>query len=358
MYVKRRVREPPLIKVILIPFIVYTILVFSGIFLILCLGGYDLRDIVSIFTDINTLASSSVVRYMVVISLLSLALVINTAGGFMNLGAEGQIAIASLGILIASVYNLGTLSAVFLAMVFALIWSLIPYLMKIYYGGSDVLISFIMNFIALFTMNHIVSNVFRGDIARPRSPPITNIDLHYMSGEGYVASLLNRISIESMIALVVSVIFIYILLTKMRIGYSLRMLGYSPRTASLSGVNIPAYMIINLIISSILISLVSLELIVGSDRRVNYNEYARIGIGSVSFGIGYSALSIALLSVGQVFITLIYSYMFAVGYMIVFSLYGFYRLILGTAIVGLSLLSALISELILRYEVKFNWFSK
>ncbi|MEM4749700.1 MAG: hypothetical protein QXS84_02880 [Sulfolobales archaeon] len=353
-YVRRRIKEPSPARIILIPVVIFSTVMLLGLFVALSLEGYSLRDLAPMIINENTLMSPAVIRYAVVTALLSLALLVNVSGGYVNLGAEGQIAVSSIAILVASIYDLGITGAILLSLLFVTAWSLPPYLVKIVYGGSDVLSSFIMNFIALFMANHIVSHVFRGDIARPRSPPITDIDLHYISGVGWPLSILNRISLESLLSLILAVFVIHYILMKTRLGFRLRLLGYSPRTASLSGVNVNLYIILNLLISSLLITMVALELILGSDRRVNYNEYANIGIGSVSFGLGYTSLSIALLCMGRSYSTLIYSYMIAVGYMIVFSLYGFHRLILGTAIIGLSLLSALISELILRYEVRLS----
>ncbi|MGC9009083.1 MAG: ABC transporter permease subunit [Sulfolobales archaeon] len=356
IYVRRKSDEPSTVKIIITSLVIFAIIVFLGIFSLMLLSGYELKDFINIFFDYRNLLSPITIRYCILIALLSLAFLINVAGGFINLGGEGLIALSMLAFLIASVYNLGVFTAFVLSILLLIAWASIPYVSKVYLESSDVLISFLQNFIALFIINHIVTHVFRGELARPRSPPIDpSINLHYISQDNILYNYLGRVSIESIIVLLVAVVFLTYLLSRTKIGYSLRLLSYSTKTASISGVNIPRAIFLNLLISAILISFASAELLLGGERKIFYNENAKIGIGSMSFGLGYVSLSIAILSIRKPYISLLYSYILALGYVMVFSSYGFYRLILGVAIVGLSLLSVLLSELLLRYEVRLNW---
>ncbi|MGC9148004.1 MAG: ABC transporter permease subunit [Sulfolobales archaeon] len=356
IYVRRKSDEPPTIKIVVVSLVVFIVIVFIGVFLLMLISGYELRDLVNIFFDYRNLLSPEVIRYTMIIALLSLALLINVAGGFINLGGEGLIALSMLAFLIASIYNLGILTGFILSILLLVAWASIPYLSKIYLESSDVLVSFLQNFIALFIINHIVAHVFRGELARPRSPPIDpSINLHYVSQGSILYNYLGRVSIESIIMLIIAIVFLSYLLSETKTGYSLRLLSHSIKTASISGVNIPRSIFLNLLISAILLSFASAELLLGGERRIFYNEDAKIGIGSMSFGLGYVSLSIAILSVRKPYISLLYSYILALGYMMVFLSYGFYRLVLGVAIVGLSLLSVLLSELLLRYEVRLSW---
>jgi len=355
-YVKRRSEEPSLIRLVLTSVIMYVLVVFTGIIVLMLSTGFEIRDLTRVLLDYTNLASPEVIRYTVIIALLSLALLINVAGGYINLGGEGIVALSMLGFLIASIYDLGILGGFIVSILLVIAWASIPYLAKIYLDSSDVLLSFLQNFIALFIINHIVAHVFRGELARPRSPPIDpSINLHYVSQSNILYGFLGRVSIESIIGVVIATITLSYLLTRTRAGFSLRLLSYSTKTASISGVNIPRYILLNLLISSVVLSLASAELLLGGTRVIYYNENAKIGIGSMSFGLGYVSLSIAILSVRNPYIVLLYSYILALGYMIV-SLSA--SLVIRVAIVGLALLSVLLTELLLRYEVRLGWYSK
>ena len=360
-YVKRRSQELSAVKAIVFATLLSIVIMFTGISVILVASGFELKDLIERFLRPENLISSTVIRYTIITTILSLALLVNVSGGFINLGAEGQIMFSMLAILIASVYGLGIFLAFVISIALVMIWMLIPYLVKIYLEGSDVLVSFIQNFIALFIANHIVTHVFRGELARPRSPPIDpSINLHYIfsSQSNVLYDFLGRISIESLVLVLVAMILLSYFINRSRIGISMRLLSHSVKTAAISGVNIPRYILLNLLIASFLITFASAELLLGGERRIFYNDNARIGVGSMSFGIGYVALSIAILSTARPYMTIIYSYIFSLGLMFVFSSYGFYSLILNIAIIGLSLLAALVSELFLRYEVRITWWRR
>ncbi|MCC6030136.1 MAG: hypothetical protein LM586_00625 [Desulfurococcales archaeon] len=356
IYVRRKIQDPGVFKMLFLSLGLFVSIFLIGTMIIALVGGLGIKELLTDVFNKDLLLSPILIRYTVIISLISLAFMINVASGFTNLGGEGQITLGMLGLLLASIYLPDLSIGLVISLLLIFIWQMIPYILKIYRDVSDVLTSFIMNFIALFMINHIVTYVFRGDIARPRSPPINEkLSLHYVSGDNFLSLLFSRVSIESIVTLLIFIILLYIVLLRHRIGYSIRMIGYSVKTASLSGVKIPIYMIISVMISSLLLSIASAEMLLGGERRIYYNDYAKIGMSSMSFGLGYTALGIALLSNGRSYLILIYSYLLSIGYMIVFTSYGYFRLILGTAVIGLSLLSALLTDLLLRYEVKISW---
>jgi simple sugar transport system permease protein len=171
--------------------------------------------------------------------LSGLAVVVPLRAGLYNIGGEGQMYLGGLTATLVA-FSIPNEHPVVLIVACSLggaigggVWAIIPALLKAYRGTSEVLVTLLMNYIALNLVNYMVSGpLLEPEAAYPYSKMIPE------------AARLPRLGIESdlhigiivglITALAVAFIFYYT-----RIGAMLMIVGQNPRVAQYSGLSVP-----------------------------------------------------------------------------------------------------------------------
>lgn len=213
------------------------------------------------------------------------------ASGFNYLGFEGTLYIggamaAWLALLCAEDGLIGPLPPllffplVFLATFIAGgLWSGVVGWLRARFGGNEVLISLMMNYLAVFLINYLVSGPLRapGDLPQTARLPAWTTLPFILPGTRAHAGILVAI---------VTALIVWIVLRKTPIGYELIVAGFSPKAAHYSGINVANRILLAAFVAGGLGALAGLSEVLGVQFRL---------LDGISRGTGFVGMVAALL---------------------------------------------------------------
>ncbi|MEM2896490.1 MAG: ABC transporter permease [Nitrososphaerota archaeon] len=205
---------------------------------------------------------------------------------FWNIGAEGQLTI---GALFTTLIGLGFTHfpsplLIFMAIVASFLagglFAAIAGLLKVKFQANEIIVTLMLNFIAILTVSHLVHRELRDPAAWL---PVSQ-----------VISLPTRLPIilpgtrlhAGLIVGLICVFLAYVLIFKTTLGYKIRAVGLGSKTAYCSGVSISKSVIIASLISGGLAGLAGMGEIAGIHYRLKEG---------ISMGYGFTGILIALL---------------------------------------------------------------
>lgn len=222
---------------------------------------------------------------------MSLSILVSYKAGLFNLGASGQYSIAVLVIcLLGSGANWPWFVVMIIAMIAAAIWSAITGLLKAFFNVNEVISGIMLNWIALYLVNGILSNAGKTiwDGAHSESVAITSESNSFIPSIGLDKLFAgNTIVGLGMILILVVVIIIFILLKKTTVGYELKATGLNSDAARYAGISK---------VKSILIATAISGALAGLAASLNLqNGFTTWRLSSVPPEIGFQGISSAFL---------------------------------------------------------------
>ncbi|MGC8817515.1 MAG: ABC transporter permease [Candidatus Hadarchaeum sp.] len=252
-------------------------------------SGVDLERSFSTFLT-YTVGSHSGILYVLKrttpLILASLGLAVAFKSGFWNIGAEGQIAIgaiASTGVCLF--LGLPDLAAVALAFILSFVitglYSAVSGYLKVKWDVNDIVVTMMMNFIALALFHYLISGPWFWKQAGAvglysRTAPIP---------EGMRFPFISQPLSSAFILAIAFVFIVYFLMKKTVLGYQLRVVGDNPTTALCQGINVKRVFVVGAIISGGLCGLAGMSLVLG--------EFFRMQAG-ITGNYGFFAIPIAI----------------------------------------------------------------
>lgn len=221
---------------------------------------------------------------------MSLSIVVSYKVGLFNLGASGQYSIAALVISLLGVgLDLPWYLVMIIAMAAAALWSLISGLLKAFFNVSEVISGIMLNWIALYFVNGILtSNSEVWDASHSEALKISigsNAMIPSIGLDKVFAG--NSIVGLGMVLVLIVVAIIYVLLNKTTIGYELKATGLNPDAANCAGISRIKTILVATAISGALAGLAaSLSL---------QNGFTSWRLSSVPPTIGFQGISAAFL---------------------------------------------------------------
>ncbi|MFN8454672.1 MAG: ABC transporter permease [Anaerolineae bacterium] len=208
------------------------------------------------------------------------------AGGYWNIGAEGQlyagaVAATAIGLQMkeASPWVAIPLMLVggFLA---GMVWALIPALMKVKLAIDEVVTTLLLNSVALFIVSALLNGPWRDPISQwPQSPEI--------AAAAIFPKLIPRSRLHLGFILAVVIIgLLWFVLTRTAFGLRMRAVGLGPEAARFAGIKVGRTMLISALISGGIAGLAGVSEIAG----IHYHL-----IDAISPGYGYTGIIIATL---------------------------------------------------------------
>lgn len=283
---------------------------------------------------------------------MSLSILVCYKAGLFNLGGSGQYSIA---VLVISFLGVGANWPWWVVMIFAMIaaamWSMISGLLKAFFNVNEVISGIMLNWIALYLVNGILSNSSSvWDAAHSESIMITS---EYSSSipsiglDGLFAG--NSIVGLGMILIIIVTIIIFILLKKTTVGYELKATGLNSDASRYAGISK---------VKSILIATAISGALAGLAASLNLqNGFTSWKLSSVPPEIGFQGISSAFLGglhpIGVIFSSYFIMHITDGGSMI--TDLGFSpesASIMTSVIIYLSGFVFFIKEIMKRYEVK------
>ncbi len=222
---------------------------------------------------------------------MSLSILVSYKAGLFNLGASGQYSIAVLVIcLLGAGANWPWYIVMIIAMIAAAIWSALTGLLKAFFNVNEVISGIMLNWIALYLVNGILSNAGESiwDGAHSESVAITSSSNSFIPSIGLDKLFAgNSIAGLGMILILIVVIIIFILLKKTTVGYELKATGLNSDAARYAGISKVKSILIATAISGALAGLAaSLSL---------QNGFTSWRLSSVPPEIGFQGISSAFL---------------------------------------------------------------
>jgi simple sugar transport system permease protein len=270
-----------------------------GAIVLAFVGGDPVRAYLHIldaaFGDIGVLSDTLVKATPLILTGLACALAFRMR--LWNIGAEGQFLLGAWGasaVVLAPILPAGTPAIVVIpAMMVAgaaagAVWGLIPGVLRARLGVNEIITSLMLNYIALAWIQFWVfgpwsEGGFQQTVPFPREawlPRLTDFGAQVPILAGLTTHL-------GMVFALVATAIMYVVVSRTRWGYEMRLLGDNPRAARYAGIDIARYIIVIFAISGALAGLAGMSEVSGVVHRLQ---------DRISPGYGFTAIIIAYLA--------------------------------------------------------------
>jgi len=229
------------------------------------------------------------IQQAVPLYLSAIAVAIGFKMNLFNIGVEGQYRVAMLGtVVIGGAVDLPPVLhvtfCILVAMVIGGLWALLPAVLKLYRGVSEVISTIMLNYIAYGLLAFLFSEVFaqrKAGELNPKSKPLPtsawmpNVvaeNLHNITGFIFVAALLG--------------VVYYLVIWKSRFGFRLRASGANATAARTAGINPKTMVLTAMVMSGAVAGLVGMPQILG-DKHAYSSE--------LTLNLGFNGIAVALL---------------------------------------------------------------
>jgi simple sugar transport system permease protein len=265
--------------------------------LIMLVGGYNPIDAyVALFQKVfgSSYDFGETIREITPLILTGLSVAFAFRTGLFNIGAEGQFLIGMTGASFVGIKVTGLPwivhmpLAVIVGALAAGLWGALAGWLKAVRGINEVITTIMLNWIALFFSNYIVSNFLlqKGQARTVMIQDTASASLTWLSAAFGNA----RLHWGMPIALLAAVVF-YVLLWKTKLGYELRAVGHNPHAAQYAGMNVNRRMITAMFISGIFAGLAGVFEVLGV---FHYQT-----IMAESPGYGFDGIAVSLLGMNN-----------------------------------------------------------
>ncbi|GHV95089.1 ABC transporter permease [Spirochaetia bacterium] len=205
--------------------------------------------------------------------------------GVFNIGIEGQMYLGALCAALMGVKGSGLPGFLLIplcllaAMVGGLLWSFVPGFLKAKFNINIVIVSIMMNNIAILFTSYLSTYPFKGELPIGATGKI--------AAEAMLPRLGNQSELNfGFIIGLLAAMILYIVIFRTRFGYEMRAFGLNERFTRYMGVDLVKKTLLVLFISGVLAGLAGAEQVMG----VNYRF-----ISNFSTGYGFTGITVALL---------------------------------------------------------------
>lgn len=208
------------------------------------------------------------------------------AGGYWNIGAEGQlyagaVAATAVGLQMHDASPWLAIPAMLIGGFLAgMLWALIPALMKIKLAIDEVVTTLLLNSVALFIVSWLLNGPWRNPISQwPQSPEI--------AAAAIFPKLIPRSRLHlGFILAAMIIVVLWFVLTRTAFGLRMRAVGLGPEAARFAGINVERTLLISALVSGGIAGLAGVSEVAG----IHYHL-----IDAISPGYGYTGIIIATL---------------------------------------------------------------
>lgn len=237
--------------------------------------------------------------------LCGLGLSLSFRASVWNIGAEGQLLMGAVGATWVTLYLIPNAPRLILILTMFIvgailggIWALIPAILKVKFNLNEIIVSLMMNYIAIEFVNYLVYGPWKspyewGFPYSTKFPPSAQLPRIFDT----------RVHYPTLILSIVLAVILYIILNKSKLGYEIRVVGDNIEAARYAGLDIPKIVLIVLLLSGGLAGLAGVGEVAGIHHRL------RVASG-ISPGYGYTAVIVAWLGRLNPILILLVSFLF------------------------------------------------
>ena len=214
-----------------------------------------------------------------------------------NIGAEGQFYLGAFGasmvVLLpvlpmeAPKWQFILVSAIF-GMVFGAAWGFIPGFLKARYNVNEIISTLMMNYIAIEWNNYFIYGVWSESGFQMSRMFQRNAWLPRLSDLAKQWPFFGGLTTHfGLVFALIAAVILWLVLSKSRWGYEIRLIGDNPRAAEYAGISIKKNIILVMMVSGALAGLAGMSEITGVVHRLQ---------GAISPGYGFTGIIIAWLA--------------------------------------------------------------
>ncbi|UOR12665.1 ABC transporter permease [Halobacillus amylolyticus] len=221
-----------------------------------------------------------------ILSGLAVAFALRT--GLLNIGVEGQVFVGWLAsVWVGVAFELPSIIHLPLAIIAAALagafWGFIPGILKAKLGVHEVIVTIMMNYIALYVTNEIVRNVITdGEDKTERIAETASLASPWLAEMTFY----SRLHYGLLIALFVAFIM-WFLLNKTTTGFELRSVGFNQNASQYAGMNVSKNIILAMVISGAFAGL--------AGAMEGLGTFGYLSVKSGFTNIGFDGIAVALL---------------------------------------------------------------
>lgn len=216
-----------------------------------------------------------------------LAVVFSYKAGIFNIGAEGQLYLAAVGATLVGTSFAGlppflhVSLAILAGALLGGLYALIPGILKAYKGFNEIVVTMLMNYIAVYFVSYLVQGPIKmPNQYYPQSAPI-------LEGARLPFIIPGTRLHAGFIILIILSVFLYWLINKTTFGYQMRGVGLNDRAMHYGGTNTKRLLVKVMFFSGCIAGVAGANEILGVHMRLLEN---------FSVGLGYDAIAVALLA--------------------------------------------------------------
>lgn len=236
---------------------------------------------------------------------LSVAFAFNT--GLFNIGAEGQYIVGSIGALVVGLLLdlppiIHGLVALLAGALCGYLWGAIVGILKAKFQVNEVISSIMMNWIAFYLSNYLLSFPILRSIESDNSYPIkqsasikiagawkmSESGRAYLAQHKFLKDILNPPINFGIIIAIIAALVVWYILKKTTLGYELRAVGFNEKAAEYGGIDINKSIVKSMGIAGILAGLAGAITVLGVSGD--------IGIMAAQEGYGFDGMAVALIA--------------------------------------------------------------
>jgi len=215
---------------------------------------------------------------------LSVAFAFRT--GLFNIGAEGQLIVGWFAaVWVGLSFDLPGFIHLPLALLAAglagALWAFVPGILKAKLGVNEVVVTIMMNYIALHVTNALI-RAFAGKNITDKIPKSASLRIPYFEEITYYSRMHGGIFIA-----LIAVFVVWYILEKTTLGFELKSVGFSQDASKYAGMNVSRNIVISMLIAGFLAGLA------GAMEGLGTFEY--VATKSAATGIGFDGIAVAIL---------------------------------------------------------------
>lgn len=276
-----------------IPFISIVLGLIVGA-LVMLISGYDpIAGYMALWNGIfgSSYNVGETVRTIVPYVFAGLAVAFAFRTGLFNIGVEGQLIMGWFAAAyVGFAFNLPMIIHLPLAIIVAALagalWAFIPGLLKARLGVHEVIVTIMMNYIALRSINPLIDLVTGGEERTPKVNESASLRSEFLQS----ITDYSRMHWGFIIA-IIGVIVMWFILEKTTRGYELKAVGFNRNAAEYSGMNVKKNIVLSMVISGAFAGLAGAMEALGT--------FQNIATMSSLPGIGFDGIAVALLGANQ-----------------------------------------------------------
>ena len=270
--------------------IVLAILLSTSLFLA---TGYDVGDVISGVIEGAVTGYGSflqTLRWSMPLLLIALGFLFCLRAGEFNIGGQGQMMMGGLGTVAVALLLPGPVwivapLAVLAGVIFGGLWSLLPGVLKVRLGADEVIVTLMLNFVAVLLVSWVTTGPLKDPAVRGEtaSTPTVDAALRLSGGDGMSVALLVLIALSIAIA--------WVLAERSAFGLKLRYVGEAPAAARWQGMKANRLKLLAYLLAGVFAGLAGALEVLGPNGRL---------VTGATPTIGFTAIVVAIVGLSRV----------------------------------------------------------